>query len=111
MFAIIESMGRQYKVAVGDVIRVDLIAPSEEDAPTGSEIIFNQVLMTSDEEGSATNLGKPYIAGATVTGELVCHGQEKKVIAFKKKRRQGYHRKVGFRRQYTEIKIKDIKAA
>lgn len=110
MIAIFEGLGRQYKVSVGDVIKVDRVLKDFENAPEGSKVIFTQVLMAGDDK-EGPKLGSPYLEGATVTGELIRHGKDKKVVAFKKKRRQGYHRKVGHRRQFTEILIKEIKAA
>lgn len=110
MFAIIESLGRQYKVSVGDIIKVDRIIQDNETATPGSKIIFTQVLMLSTGNDDS-KVGAPYIQGAQVTGELVANGKEKKVFAFKKKRRQGYHKKIGFRRPYAEVVIKEIKAA
>ena len=109
MFAIFEGLGRQYKVSVGDIIRVDQIVNEANDVETGSKIIFTQVLMLGGDQDS--KVGIPYVKGATVTGEVLKNDKEKKVIAFKKKRRKGYHRKIGFRRQYTEVLIKEIKAA
>ena len=109
-YAIIESLGRQYKVSVGDTIHLDKMneEQSSEALPEGSKVIFTQVLAINDGEAK---FGKPFIQGATVMGELVRQDKDKKVIAFKKKRRKGYHRKVGSRRQFSVVKIKEIKAA
>lgn len=112
MFAIIETLGRQYKVAVGDVIHVDLIKDETKEAAVGSSVVFNQVLMLANEnEESGANIGKPFVSGAEVRGEIVEQGKDKKVIAFKKKRRKGYKKKIGHRRQYSAVIIKEIKAA
>jgi len=112
MFAVIESLGHQYKVAVGDVIHVDRISDDENaEVPAGSSIVFNQVLMLSQPDGSDAKIGQPYLEGAQVLGELVENGKDKKVIAFKKKRRKGYHKKKGHRRQFAAVVIKEIKAA
>lgn len=108
MFAVIESLGRQYKVAVGDVIRVDRISHNGQDCDEGSKVIFTQVVMLG---GEAASVGKPYIDGASVAGELIANRKDEKVVSFKKKRRKGYHKKKGFRRQFTEVRITDIKAA
>jgi len=110
MFAIIESLGRQYKVSVGDTIRVDKPVKDLESAASGTPIVFTQVLMLGDES-KTPQVGKPYLEGATVAGEIVRHGKEKKVISFRKNRRKGYHKKKGFRRAYSEILIREIKAA
>lgn len=106
MFAIFESLGRQYKVSVGDRIRVDHIPESPE---AGTQVVFNQVLMVSEADSS--KLGKPFLEGASVTAEFLNEGKEKKQIAFKKKRRKGFHKKIGFRRKYSELIIRNISAA
>ena len=105
MFAIIETLGRQYKVSIGDRIKVDHI-PAETGAVT-----FNQVLFVGSNDGETIKIGTPVLSGATVTGKIVEQGKEKKVIAFKKKRRKGYMRKVGSRRMFTVVEIDNIKAA
>lgn len=110
MFAIFESLGRQYKVSVGDIIKVDLIAGGIEEAPVGSKIIFTNVLAVGDADKDL-QVGKPYLDSCSVTAELIEHAKDKKVIAFKKKRRKGYRRKIGFRRAYTTLRIQEIKAA
>lgn len=108
MFAVIETLGRQYKVAVGDKIKVDRISKDRLDAPEGTPVVFDRVLMLG---GDSAKIGMPVIAGATVSAKVVEQGKEKKVLAFKKKRRKGYTRKVGFRRSYTVVQIESIKAA
>lgn len=109
MFAIIESLGRQYKVSEGDIINLDRVAELNQDVPEGSNIIFTQVLMVSGDDQN--KVGAPYLQGATVTAEIIKQDRDKKVIAFKKKRRKGYHKKIGFRRALTRVQIKEIKAA
>jgi large subunit ribosomal protein L21 len=100
-FAIIKTGGRQYRVAEGDTIDVDLL---EGDA--GKKVVLDSVLMHAD--GDKVTHGAP-IEGATVTGEIVEQRKDKKVIAFKFKRRKGYHRTVGHRRKLTRVKITGIK--
>lgn len=108
MFAVIETLGRQYKVAVGDKIKVDRISKDKKDAPEGTSVTFDRVLMIGGDE---TKIGTPVLQGAIVSAKVVEQGKEKKVLAFKKKRRKGYTRKVGFRRAYTVVQIENIKAA
>lgn len=108
MFAVIETLGRQYKVSVGDKIKVDRIAKDKEDVPEGTAIVFDRVLMIGGDE---SQVGTPILAGASVAAKVVEQGKEKKVLAFKKKRRKGYTRKVGFRRSFTVVQIESIKAA
>ncbi|MGI8821049.1 MAG: 50S ribosomal protein L21 [Chthoniobacterales bacterium] len=100
-FAIIKTGGRQHRVAAGDIIDVDFL-----DAEIGTEGVFADVLFHGD--GDSLTHGSPLIEGATVTGEVMEHRKDKKVIAFKYRRRKGYHRTVGHRRQLTRIKITEI---
>jgi large subunit ribosomal protein L21 len=100
-FAIIKTGGRQYRVAEGDTIDVDLI-----DVEAGKTATFGEVLMFAD--GKDLTHGDPLISGAKVTAEVVEQRKDKKVIAFKFRRRKGYHRTVGHRRKLTRVKIKSI---
>jgi large subunit ribosomal protein L21 len=100
-FAIIRTGGRQHRVSEGDIIDVDFL--NEE---AGKEGIFADVLFVAD--GDNITHGTPLIDGATVTGEIVEQRRDKKVIAFKFRRRKGYHRTVGHRRKVTRVKITGI---
>ena len=100
-YAIIKTGGRQHRVAEGDIIDVDFL--NEE---PGKEGVFADVLFHSD--GDTVTHGTPLIEGATVTGEVVEQRKDKKVIAFKYRRRKGYHRTVGHRRKLTRVKITGI---
>jgi len=100
-YAIIKTGGRQYRVAEGDTVDVDLL---EVDA--GKTATFGEVLMFAD--GKNVTHGDPLISGAKVTAEVVEQRKDKKVIAFKYRRRKGYHRTVGHRRKLTRVKIKSI---
>lgn len=100
-FAIIKTGGRQHRVSEGDIIDVDFL-----DEQPGKEGVFNQVLLMAD--GDEITHGSPFIDGATVTGEVIEQRKDKKVIAFKFRRRKGYHRTVGHRRRLTRVKITDI---
>ena len=102
-FAIIKTGGRQHRVSEGDIIDVDFL-----DAEVGKEGVFADVLFLGD--GENLTHGSPLIEGATVTGEVVEQRKDKKVIAFKYRRRKGYHRTVGHRRKLTRIKITEISA-
>ena len=99
-YAIIRTGGRQYRVAEGDTIDVDLL-----EVEAGKTATFGDVLMFAD--GDKVTHGTP-IEGAKVTAEVVEQRKDKKVIAFKFRRRKGYHRTVGHRRKLTRIKIKSI---
>jgi len=100
-YAIINTGGRQYRIAEGDTIDVDLL-----DVDSGKTATFGEVLMFAD--GKNVMHGNPLISGAKVTAEVVEQRKDKKVIAFKYKRRKGYHRTVGHRRKLTRVKIKSI---
>ena len=100
-YAIIRTGGRQFRVAEGDTIDVDLL-----DVETGKTATFGDVLMFAD--GKDVTHGSPLISGAKVTAEVLEQRKDKKVIAFKYKRRKGYHRTVGHRRKLTRVKIKSI---
>jgi large subunit ribosomal protein L21 len=109
IFAVIDTLGRQYKVAVGDVIKVDRISDQKKDPAEGTKVTFTEVLLVGTAE--KLSVGTPVVKGAAVIGKIVEQGREKKLIAFKKKRRKGYTRKVGSRRSYTCVQIEEIKAA
>ena len=100
-FAIIRTGGRQHRVSEGDIIDVDFL--NEE---AGKEGVFADVLFYGD--GDNIIHGSPLSEGATVTGEILEQRKDKKVIAFKYRRRKGYHRTVGHRRKLTRIKITTI---
>ena len=100
-YAIIRTGGRQFRVAEGDTVDVDLL-----DVDPGKTATFGDVLMFAD--GKDVTHGNPLIAGAKVTAEVLEQRKDKKVIAFKYKRRKGYHRTVGHRRKLTRVKIKSI---
>jgi len=100
-YAIIKTGGRQFRVAEGDTIDVDLL-----DVEPGKTATFGDVLMFAD--GKDVTHGSPLVSGAKVTAEVVEQRKDKKVVAFKYKRRKGYHRTVGHRRKLTRVKIKSI---
>ena len=101
MYAIIKTGGKQYRVTEGDTLRVEKL-----DAESGS-VTFDQVLLVG---GDQVKIGKPLVAGASVSADVLRQGRAKKIIVFKKKRRKGYHKKQGHRQAYTEVKITQIKA-
>jgi large subunit ribosomal protein L21 len=104
MYAIIKTGSKQYRVQAGDVLEVELL-----DGEKGKEIALNEVLLVAD--GDKITVGKPTVAGACVTAEVVDPDKKgKKVIAFKFRRREGYHRKRGIRPHHTVLKIKEIVA-
>ena len=102
-YAVIKTGGKQYRVAEGDVIEVEKL-----DFEAGAEAKFEDVLLVSN--GDNLSIGAPTVKGAAVVAEVVEQTKGDKVIAFKYKRRKGYHRTVGHRRQLTKLKIKSITA-
>ena len=102
MYAIIATGGKQYKVAEGDIIRVEKLG-----VEAGQTVTFDQVLVVSDGE---VKVGNPTVSGATVTATVVKEGKAKKVIVYRYKRKSGYHKKNGHRQQFTQVKIEKINA-
>ncbi len=101
MYAIIATGGKQYKVAEGDVIKVEKL-----DAEAGNTVTFDQVIAVSD---GSLKVGED-VAKATVTATVMEQGRGKKVIVYKYKRKTGYHKKNGHRQAYTQGKIDKINA-
>ncbi len=104
MFAVIETGGKQYRVAKDDVITVEKL-PGE----AGGAVDFERVLMVG--EGAAVKVGAPTVAGAKVTAEIVEQSRAAKIIVFKKIRRKNHRRKNGHRQHQTVLRIVDIVAA
>jgi large subunit ribosomal protein L21 len=103
MYAVIETGGKQYRVAQGDTLDIEQL-----DTATGQTLTLDRVLLIGAD--GKTTVGTPTVAGATVTASVVDHHRGPKKIAFKMKRRKGYHRKVGHRQELIRIKISEIKA-
>ena len=101
MFAVIKSGGKQYKVAKEDIIRVERI-----DAEEGAGVALDQVLMVGDDKGQT--VGAPIIDGASVSATVLKQIRDRKIIVFKKKRRQNYRRRNGHRQHLTVLRIDDI---
>ena len=101
MYAIIATGGKQYKVAEGDVLKVEKL-----DVEAGSTVTFDQVVAVSD---GSLKVGAD-VANATVTATVIEQGRGKKVIVYKYKRKTGYHKKNGHRQAYTQVKIEKINA-
>ena len=104
MYAIIESCGKQYKVAEGDVVFFEKL-----DTEEGKKITFDKVILVSDE--GKVEIGSPYVKGAKVEGKVVAHGKGKKIIVFKYKAKKNYRRKQGHRQPYTKVEITAVKTS
>ena len=101
--AIIETGGKQYRVAEGDVIFVEKL-----DVEAGEAVKFDRVLAIIDDEGSV--FGKPMVDGATVSANVVKNGKSKKIRVYKMKPKKGYRRTQGHRQPYTKVQIESINA-
>jgi large subunit ribosomal protein L21 len=102
MYAVIETGGKQYRVAPGDTIEIERV-----EAEAGKPFTFDRVLLVSNE--GQLSVGAPTVAQASVVGDVQGHFRGGKKIAFKMKRRKGYHRTVGHRQELTRVKITEIK--
>lgn len=103
MYAIVRTGGKQYQVACGDQVRVEKL-----EGNIGDSIDLSDVLMVVD--GDSIKVGQPVLENAKVTAKIAEQGRAKKIIIFKKKRRQGYRLKRGHRQSYTALKIEAISA-
>lgn len=103
MFAIIKTGGKQYKVAQGDVVRIEKL-----DVQPGSTIELTDVILVND--GKKDHVGTPLVAGAIVEATVIDQMRDRKVIIFKKTRRHNYRRKKGHRQHLTVVQITKITA-
>lgn len=101
MFAVIKTGGKQYRVAANDVLTIEKL-----EGAAGDSIEFTEILMVG--EGAGATVGAPFVEGAMVVAEVVEQGRARKVIAFKKRRRQNSKRMRGHRQHQTVVKITDI---
>ena len=101
MYAVIETGGKQYRVAEGDVVTVEKL-----NVEAGDMVKFDKVLALSDEEG--IKVGTPYIEGAAVEGKVLENGKGKKVVIFKYKNKKDYRKKQGHRQPYTMVEITSL---
>ena len=102
MYAVIETGGKQYRVAAGETVEVDRL-----EAEAGKPVTLDRVLFVSGDD--KLFVGAPTVANATVVADVVGHFRDQKKVAFKMKRRKGYHRTVGHRQEMTRLKISEIK--
>ncbi|EDQ31661.2 ribosomal protein L21 [Hoeflea phototrophica DFL-43] len=101
MFAVIKTGGKQYRVAANDVLTIEKL-----EGAAGDTVEFNEILMVG--EGAGASVGAPFVEGAMVVAEVVEQGRARKVLAFKKRRRQNSKRIRGHRQHQTVVKITDI---
>jgi len=103
MYAVLETGSKQYRVAAGDRLEIERLS-----VEAGQSVTFDRVLLISND-GKVT-IGSPTVTSASVVADVVEHIRGEKKIAFKMKRRKGYHKTVGHRQELTVVKIKEIKA-
>lgn len=104
MYAIVETGGKQYRVAPGDKLKVEKL-----NAEVGSEVVLDKVLMVTDDSGKAT-IGTPVVSGARVIATVKAQDKHKKIIVFKYKSKVNYRRKTGHRQPFTQLVIDRIEA-
>ena len=103
MKATIKTQGRQFTVSEGDILKVNVFPGTQ----TGDSIDINEVLMVGD--GTEARFGNPLVDGASVKVTILENKKDKKIVVFKKKRRQGYKRRRGHRQHLSVIKVESIK--
>ena len=103
MYAVVKTGGKQYKLAQGDVCRVEKL-----DAEEGASVELDKVLMIAD--GDSINIGAPFIEGGKVTATVKSHGRAKKVEIMKFRRRKHHQKRTGHRQYFTEIEVTGISA-
>jgi large subunit ribosomal protein L21 len=101
MYAVVEIAGQQFKVAKADKIFVPKL-----ESEVGAKLKFEKVLLIGDEK--QTQLGTPYVSGATIEAKVLGHLKDDKVVVFKKKKRKGFKVLRGHRQQYTQIEITKV---
>ena len=101
MYAVVQTGGKQYRLGVGDNVRVEKLA-----GELGEVVELPQVLVIGD--GEKVSIGDPVIAGASVKAEIVSHVRDKKIRVFKMKRRKKYRRTQGHRQSFTQLRVTEI---
>lgn len=103
MYAIIQTGGKQYRVAEGDVITIEKLEAAAEET-----VSFDQVLTVVN--GEEVKIGAPLVDGAKVTGTVLAQGKAKKILVFKYKAKSNYRRRQGHRQPFTKVRIESIEA-
>jgi large subunit ribosomal protein L21 len=102
MYAVIQTGGKQYRVAEGETLRVEKLT-----ATPGDKLSFSPLLFADD--GGNVQVGKPEVSGVKVEAEVINQGKGDKIVVYKYKRRKSYRRKTGHRQPFTALKIVSIK--
>jgi len=100
MYAVIRTGGKQYRVAEGDVLRIEKIV-----GDVGADVTFSEVLLVGGSE--SPKVGRPNVAGAKVQGKILAQDKHRKVLHFRKEK-EGWTRRRGHRQPYTEVKVTSI---
>lgn len=104
MYAVVETGGKQYRVAAGDKVKVEKLS-----VEPGTEVVLDKVLLVQNDNGQVT-IGAPAVAGAKVIAKVEAQGKADKVYIFKYKSKANYRRRSGHRQPYTELSIVRIEA-
>ena len=102
MYAVLETGSKQYRVSAGDTLEIERLSTE-----VGQPVTFDRVLLVNNE--GKVSVGAPTVANATVLADVVEHIRGEKKVAFKMKRRKGYHKTIGHRQELTVVKITEIK--
>ena len=103
MYAVLETGGKQYRVAAGDTVEIERLT-----IEAGQPVTFDRVLLVNSD--GKLSVGTPTVSGATIVADVVEHKRGEKKLTFKMRRRKGYHKSIGHRQELTVVKIKEIKA-
>jgi large subunit ribosomal protein L21 len=103
MYAVLETGSKQYRVTAGDTLEIERLA-----VEAGQPFTFDRILLVNND--GKLSVGSPTVPSATVVADVVEHIRGDKKIAFKMKRRKGFHKTIGHRQELTVVKIKEIKA-
>jgi large subunit ribosomal protein L21 len=104
VYAVIQSGGKQYRVAEGEIVRFEKL-----EAETGAQVEFKDILLVKADD--KTYIGRPVVDGATVQGTVSSIGKADKILVFKYKKKKQYRRTRGHRQEYTEVRIEKIQVA
>jgi large subunit ribosomal protein L21 len=104
MYAVVETGSKQYRVSAGDRLEIERLA-----VEAGQPVTFDRVLLVNND--GKLSVGSPTVPNASVLADVVEHIRGEKKVAFKMKRRKGYHKTIGHRQELTVVKIKEIKSS
>jgi len=102
MYAVLETGSKQYRVTAGDKLKIERL-----EVEAGKPVTFDRVLLVNND--GKLSVGVPTVANATITADVIEHIRGEKKVAFKMKRRKGYHKTIGHRQELTVVQIKEIK--